>query len=119
MGAEARSHVKLDEDNAVPLRRDCAIFITLNPGYAGRVELPMNLKALFRQVAMVAPDNEFITEILLRSAGFIGASQLAKKIVLIQGLAKDVIQKSSVKFDFGLRSIKAIILAAEKLKLQA
>jgi dynein heavy chain len=82
MGHERASYVYLD-DTKVRLRRDCAIFITLNPGYAGRVELPMNLKALFRQVAMVAPDNEFITEILLRSAGFIGAVQLARKIVLI------------------------------------
>jgi dynein heavy chain len=91
----------------------------MNPGYAGRTELPMNLKALFRSVSMVAPDSIFITEILLYSSGFVGAQQLAKKIVSIQNWGNIMLNKPGVPMDFGLRSIKSIIAIAEALKLQA
>ncbi|XP_071945421.1 dynein axonemal heavy chain 10-like [Antedon mediterranea] len=91
------------------------IFITMNPGYAGRTELPESVKALFRPVVVIVPDLNQICEIMLFSEGFLYAKVLAKKMTVLYKLAKEQLSKQ-YHYDFGLRALKSVLVMAGELK---
>ena len=134
------------EGTEIALDSRVGIFITMNPGYAGRTELPESVKALFRPVVVIVPDLQQICEIMLFSEGFLLA-KVSKLIVMGQLLVFQikVLVKRNIKFyapifqilakkmtvlyklakeqlskqyhyDFGLRALKSVLVMAGELK---
>jgi len=103
------------EEDDISLKITVGFFITMNPGYAGRTELPENLKALFRSCAMVVPDMVLICENMLISEGFETAKELSKKFMCLYDLAKSLLS-DQIHYDWGLRAVKSVLRQAGGLK---
>ena len=101
--------------DVISLIPTCGFWITMNPGYAGRTELPENLKALFRSCAMIRPDMKLIQENMLMSEGFQTARALSVKFNTLYELSSALLSKQP-HYDWGLRSVKSVLRVAGGMK---
>lgn len=106
--------VTIDGDS-VHLDATCGTFVTMNPGYLGRSELPEGLKALFRPITVMAPDLVLIIENMLMAEGFHDAKRLASKFDSLYALLRELLSKQD-HYDWGLRAVKSVLVVAGTYK---
>ncbi|ETN45168.1 uncharacterized protein HMPREF1541_10045 [Cyphellophora europaea CBS 101466] len=97
------------------VNQNSGLFITMNPGYAGRSNLPDNLKKLFRSVAMSKPDKELIAEVMLFAQGFKQAKEVSRQVVPFFDHCAKMLSKQP-HYDFGLRALKSVLVSSGGLK---
>ncbi|KAI3646052.1 hypothetical protein MP228_008980 [Amoeboaphelidium protococcarum] len=110
------SQVKIAQ-KSISIQKNTGIFVTMNPAYIGRNQLPDNLRRLFRPMALTKPDVVQIVEILLFSQGIVSDGHtLARKLVSLFSVCQQLMS-SQPHYDFGLRAMKGVLSVVGNLNL--
>lgn len=112
---KADDEVFLLEGDRINLDPTVGAYITMNPGYLGRSELPEGLKALFRPMTVMVPDLVLICENMLMAEGFTQAKILASKFYGLYSLLGQLLSKQ-LHYDWGLRAVKSVLVVAGAFK---
>ncbi|SCU99738.1 LAME_0G05182g1_1 [Lachancea meyersii CBS 8951] len=91
-----------------PLNQNTGVFVTMNPGYEGRRELPDNLRNKFRLFSMREPNNSVIAEVILATFGFREAKVMSLKVTCFLDELRERCSDQK-HYDFGLRTMKAVL----------
>jgi dynein heavy chain len=102
-----------DEDR-IKVVPTMGFFITMNPGYKGRAELPESIKVQFRPCAMIKADFVLIAENMLMSEGFKEAKVLSSRFVTLYMLSEELLS-FQIHYDWRLRAMKSLLRMAGKL----
>lgn len=106
------------EGVSIKLNPGFAIFATMNPFYKGRTQLPDSIKSLLRPVSMTQPDFLMIAQISLYSFGFRLAKTLSFRIITVFKLCDEQLSTQD-HYEFGLRTLKSVLIAASNLRARA
>ena len=109
-----REEFLMPSGEACRLNSGVGIFVTMNPGYAGRTELPENLKALFRGVSMMVPDSSVIMRTKLAANGYKQDAALSRKFNMLYLMCRQQLSDQR-HYDFGLRNILSVLRSAGNL----
>nr|XP_018918133.1 PREDICTED: dynein heavy chain 7, axonemal [Bemisia tabaci] len=105
------------EGTEIRLNNSCYVCIVMNPKYESVSILPDNLKALFRNIAMIKPDVHLVAEVMLQCFGFIDVKNLSSKLVIAYERFHTLLSRQS-HYNFGLGAIRFNLMHARDLKIE-